>query len=219
MQQVDYTKNEYHEKRHPEFIRNDVLKLAWAKCAKKFYFNNLNNGMEIFEFGGALGYNLLALTEHHRCHMLELSEIGRLNAEKFGIITYSDTREIAGKKFDVVLCRHVLEHVDNPLEILSLLRTLLKPNAKLVLVLPVEEPSAPPLPDDINFHLFTWNPQTIFNLLKRAGYSDISYRYQFFNGRNLCLPVLKILGAGSYVKAVELVGHLTRSRELVIVCQ
>src|SRR5690242_11281499 len=112
---VDYTKNYYHEIRHAELIENENLQRAWADCAKEFYFGELPNGLEIFEFGGALGYNLLALTNQHKCHMLELSEIGRTHANKHGIVTYSNVNEILEKKFDIILCRHVLEHVDSPL--------------------------------------------------------------------------------------------------------
>jgi SAM-dependent methyltransferase len=215
---VDYTKNEYHETRHAELIGNESLQLAWAACAREFYFEGLPSGMEIFEFGGALGYNLLALTEQHSCHMLELSEIGRSHANKFGIVTYADVKEIGEKKFDVVLCRHVLEHVDNPLEILELLKGMLKPGGKLVLVLPIEESCALPVMEEIDFHLFTWNPRTICNLLRKARFFDIDYRFQFFNGRRRCLPLHKVLGAKSYVTAVQLVGRLTRSKELVVIC-
>lgn len=218
MQPVDYTKNDYHETRHAELIENENLQLAWAECAREFYFDGLPDELEIFEFGGGLGYNLLALTNQHACHMLELSEIGRSQAKKFGIVTYSDMKEIGEKKFDVILCRHVLEHVDSPLEILQLLKGMLKHGAKLILVLPIEEPNLPPVRDEIDFHLFTWNPRTICNLLRKAGFSDIHYRFQFFNGRRLCLPLYQLFGAKIYVRAVELVGYLTRARELVVTC-
>ena len=218
MQPVDYTKDNYHETRHAELIENENLQLAWAECAKEFYFGGLRDGLDIFEFGGALGYNLLALKNQHACHMLELSEIGRSHANKFGIVTYADVKEIEEKKFDVILCRHVLEHVDNPLEILQLLKGMMKPGAKMILVLPIEESYAPPVKDEIDFHLFTWNPRTICNLLHKAGFQDTQFKFQFFNGRRLCLPLYKLFGAKAYVMGVKMFGYITRSKELVVVC-
>jgi len=219
MRSVDYTKNTYHEARHAELIENEALQIAWSECSKQFYFGGLPSGSDIFEFGGALGYNLIALAKSNKCHMLELSEIGRSSAAKFGIISHFAIEEVFGKQFDVILCRHVLEHVDSPLQILEILRPMLKPGGRLVLVLPIEKSTAAPVAKEIDFHLFTWNPRTICNLLKRAGYSEIDYRLQFFNGRRLCLPLYRLFGANAYAKAVELVGTLTRSRELVIVCR
>jgi hypothetical protein len=74
-------KNVHHEKRHSKYINNDDLKLPFAKCANGIYFNNLTSGIETLEFGGALGYNLIERTTHHSCRILEVAEIGRLNAK------------------------------------------------------------------------------------------------------------------------------------------
>jgi SAM-dependent methyltransferase len=219
MQHIDYTKNRYHQIRHPEFINNKLLQFAWSECAKKFYFNGLKERKTIFEFGGAFGYNLFALKEKHNCNMLELSEIGRANAKKFGIETYKTLFEVKRKKFDIVLCRHVLEHIAKPLETLITLKKMLKSDGYLVLVLPLEGTFDKPVANDIDFHLFSWNPRTICNLLKYVGFSTLSYKYQYFNGRRICLPIYKIFGPKAYVFSVQFLGWVTRSKELVIVCQ
>jgi SAM-dependent methyltransferase len=218
MHDVDYTKDDYHKTRHAELIDNSELQLAWSECAKEYYFKSLPNGSDVFEFGGALGYNLLALADVNNCHMLELSEIGRANAQKFNIATYANVDEIGGRKFDNILCRHVLEHVDNPLEILQLLKSFLKPNGRMTLVLPVEYSGMKPVTNEIDFHLYSWNPRTILNLVKKSGFTGLTYRFQYFNGRRICLPLRKIAGINVYAKAVNLVGYLTNSKELVIEC-
>lgn len=219
MESVDYKANDYHTARHPELISNTVLQFAWSECAKEFYFKDLPDRSAVFEFGGALGYNLLALLEQHECHMLEPSEIGRSHAQKHGITTYTEMSEIGDKKFDVVLCRHVLEHVDSPIDTLRAIKTTLKANAKLILVLPVEKNDQGPVSVEIDHHLFTWNPRTIINLVKKAGFKKVRYRYQFFNGRRLCLPIFRLFGSKAYVKAVGLTGKIIWSRELVVVCE
>lgn len=40
------------------------------------------------------------------------------------------------KLFDVILASHVLEHVDNPVEIIKLMATWLNPNGKIIIVVP-----------------------------------------------------------------------------------
>lgn len=216
---IDYTKDDYHKLRHPELINSSELQIAWASCAKKFYFDGFQDGIDIFEFGGGLGYNLMALSDKNNCHLLELSEIGRLNAAKYNIATYSNNSDVCNKKFDVILCRHVLEHVDSPLETLIFLKSLLKSGGCLILVIPLENSEMKPIDHEIDFHLYSWNPRTIMNLVAKSGFSNSSYRFQFFNGRRILLPLYRLAGARVYSQAVSLFGRLTRSKELVVECR
>jgi 2-polyprenyl-3-methyl-5-hydroxy-6-metoxy-1,4-benzoquinol methylase len=43
------------------------------------------------------------------------------------------------KKYDVILCTHVLEHVNDPVEILKLMRSWLSENGKIVVIVPNAE--------------------------------------------------------------------------------
>jgi SAM-dependent methyltransferase len=216
---IDYKKNAYHKNRHPEMIANKSLQVAWSECAKSFYFNKLQDNLDIFEFGAGLGYNLFALSGNHNCSILEPSGIGRSNAIKFGIAAYKNVSEVKRKKFDIILCRHVLEHMPNPLDTLNTLKKMLKNNGYLILVLPSEGEHDKPIANEIDFHLYCWNPRTICNLLKYSGFTNSKYRYQFFNGRRFFLPIYKIFGPKIYIFLVELLGLITRSKEIVILCR
>ena len=61
----------------------------------------------------------------------------------------------------------------------------LKPNGKIVIVVPCEQPSEDGFnfrEDDVNFHLYTWVPATLGNLAKAAGFKVIeskAFRHQF----------------------------------------
>ena len=217
--QVDYEKDEYHETRHSELLGNDELMNAWSECASKFYFKDIKPEDSIFEFGGAFGYNLRNALKTNTCTMLELSALGRSIGEKSGIRSVSKLEELENAKFDVILCRHVLEHVDSPLTILNDLRNHLTPKGRLILVLPVEGNGDLPVQNEIDFHLYLWNPRTISNLAKRAGFSDVQFRYNYFNGRRVCLPIFRKFGGAAYSKAIQMVGLVSRSKELILECR
>jgi SAM-dependent methyltransferase len=215
-QPVDYRADDYHLTRHSELIESTDLRDAWSSYAKREYFGGLDKRSRVLEFGGALGYNLVALASSHECHMLELSEIGRSYAAKYGIITHADNAELVGEQFDQILCRHVLEHVDHPLATLEFLRSLLKDRGTLVIVLPFENPELAPTDVDIDHHLYCWNPRTIGNLLVKSGLKPTSWRYGYFNGRRLFLPLYKLFGPSTYYFFMKMLGRLRRSKELIV---
>jgi SAM-dependent methyltransferase len=215
---IDYSEDDYHEMRHPEFLGNNELQRAWSAFAYKLYFSKLLNGdrKKIFEFGGAFGYNLLEMVGAHDCSLLELSKIGRTHAEKLGIATYTDEAELKGLSFDIILCRHVLEHVDNPLITLRYLSGLLAPGGCLVLVLPLDASGDMPVSREIDYHLYCWNARTACNLVQRAGLKVKTWRYNYYNGRRAMMPVYKMVGMNFYAKSVWFLGRIKGCRELVL---
>ncbi|OPZ95359.1 MAG: hypothetical protein BWY70_02019 [Bacteroidetes bacterium ADurb.Bin408] len=75
---------------------------------------------------------------------------------------------------DVIISNHCLEHVPNPLEELSKLRQLLKPNGILCLVVPVDAALGAAYDrNDINHHIYTWNALLLGNLVSDAGFEIV----------------------------------------------
>lgn len=213
---IDYKDSLYHEKRHTDLLKSRELREAWSHFAKLVYFQNITESTKILEYGAGLGNNLLALPNRANVYAYEPSIFGTEIAKKDGIKSYSNLDEIGNLKFDQILCRHVLEHVDHPKKVLEELLRLLAPHGMLTLVLPVDPLSQQPKSNDINNHLYCWNPRTIHNLLKSCGYADIKYRYEYFGARKKLLPIFRKFGGEKYGKAVRLVGRIFNYRELVI---
>ena len=216
---IDYKSDEYHKNRHPEFINSETLTLAWSEFANLEYFRNCFS-QNILEFGGGLGNNLISVAKNSNVWMIEPSELGRQFAEKFGIKVASSLEELNKLnkvKFDIILCRHVLEHVDNPLQTLIDLKSLLKKHGKLILVLPVEK-QIKPQTNEIDFHLYCWTPRTAINLLKAAKYEKINWKYNFFTGKKLFYPVFKMFGTPYYRRLMKMLGRILNAKELVIEC-
>jgi len=59
------------------------------------------------------------------------------NAARFECTLFEDF--ICEDKFDVIVATHVLEHVDNPVKLLSNLKGLLSPDGRIVLIVPNKE--------------------------------------------------------------------------------
>jgi SAM-dependent methyltransferase len=148
--------------------------------------------------------------------MVEPSEIGRNLARKAGITVAPHLDEIADRQFDIVLCRHVLEHIDDPLGTLKQINKALKPGGRLILIVPCENMVSLPSGEDLDHHLYCWSPRTLANLVTRADYRVTRTYFEHFGAKRRLLPLYRLMGGNAYAKAVRLVGRIFRFKELVI---
>jgi SAM-dependent methyltransferase len=212
----DYESAEYHQQRHAELLKDRDLRLAWSYFADLAYFSKVQAGQRVLEFGGGLGNNLMAVSKRATVEMVEPSDVGRSVAEQEGIKCYPSLEEMPAGKFDCILCRHVLEHVENPKAVLESLRDRLASTGELVVVLPVEKWNEMPDPQDLNHHLFCWNPQTISNLMQVAGLKATAIRWEYYGAKRKLMPVFRTRGGKAYARMVRLVGKVFRFRELLV---
>jgi ubiquinone/menaquinone biosynthesis C-methylase UbiE len=220
LKQIDYKSDDYHKSRHPEFFENQELFVAWSWFVLKTYFSGIKiKGKTILEYGGALGYNLLQLKEQADVSLIEPSDVGREVATAHGIKSYSNAKEIGDKVFDIILCRHVLEHIPDPLNALSEMQSLLKKGGLLILILPIERQNLKVDREDMNHHLYSWSAQTIFNLANLAGFETDTIRYEYYGMRRKLLPLYRVMGGGLYAKVVRMVGRFLNFSELVVLAR
>lgn len=126
----------------------------------------------VFEFGCGYGWNLAALRSARRVGH-DVAEAVRAEVAAAGIEFVPETPPLPDAGFDAAICHHALEHVPDPLAVLTELRRLLKPGGTLLLAVPYEcerhyrhfDPAEP------NHHLFSWNVQTLGNLVAVAGFA------------------------------------------------
>ena len=80
--------------------------------------------------------------------------------------------------FDVVILRHLLEHIENPTAMLEKIKTFLKPNGLLVIIIPNIDCLGRHLYREnwewvLPWHLHFYTPKTLTRLLEKLGYSKI----------------------------------------------
>lgn len=144
-ERLDEIAKEYHQADMKDmFIENmgQLYELPWIH-------NQIPRGSRILDLGygdGLVFNSLLDFAETHDCTVTMIEGSGKLveqakkhangraNVEQSFFETFT-----SDKKFDVVLASHVLEHVDNPVDLLKHLATICNKGAKIVGLVPNSE--------------------------------------------------------------------------------
>jgi SAM-dependent methyltransferase len=162
---------QYHEDKRgiPETAFLWVARLRADKIARYVRETNV-----VFEFGVGSGWNLAELKCREKIGC-DVSQFLAAKVRALGIEFVSDPKWVSEFSVDVAICHHVLEHVLHPPEVLYELRRKLCVNGKLLLFVPFEkearyrrfEPAEP------NHHLYSWNAQTLGNLVEESGFKVV----------------------------------------------
>lgn len=145
----------------------------------------LFEGKNILEIGSANGKFLQELKKRGaRVWGVEPSKIeSQVCIKKFNITPIAATIEELLPQYkgayDIIFSYHVLEHLRNPLKELKCIKQLLKKEGLFIGEVPFTPQDVERLEPVIkksvfdNLHLFHFNTKSIFNLLKKANFSDI----------------------------------------------
>jgi SAM-dependent methyltransferase len=125
----------------------------------------------VLEYGVGSGWNLADL----RCGRkigFDVADFLKPSLCALGIEFVADTKVLPDAAVDVVICHHTLEHILHPPEVLAEIRRLLKPGGRLPLYVPFECEGRYEhfRRDEPNHHLYSWNVQTLGNLVEEAGF-------------------------------------------------
>jgi SAM-dependent methyltransferase len=125
----------------------------------------------VLEYGVGLGWNLAALPCRRKIGF-DVADFLEPSVRALGIEYIAETKSIAAGTMDVVLCHHTLEHVPDPPAVLAEIRRLLAPAGKLLLFTPLERGAKYNrfAPDEPNHHLYSWNTQSLGNLVRELGF-------------------------------------------------
>jgi SAM-dependent methyltransferase len=131
----------------------------------------VGSGDVVLEYGIGSGWNLTALQCQRKIGFDVASEV-EASVRGLGIEFVTETKSIADSEVDIVLCHHVLEHLLQPTEALKEMRRLLKPGGSLLLYVPLEREARYEhfRRDEPNHHFYSWNVQTLGNLVEETGF-------------------------------------------------
>lgn len=166
-QDTVYSSTDYHEQKHGVIL--NAADLITRYRTDKFRALTGSSILDILEVGVGPGWNLIRLPAHRRVGQdVTLAYADELRTQ--GVEFVSDLTQLSDQHFDVVILSHVLEHLLEPAKMLSEIRALLKPKGRLLLIVPLESAVRKVSTTDNNHHLFSWNVQTLNDLLAACGY-------------------------------------------------
>jgi SAM-dependent methyltransferase len=93
--------------------------------------------------------------------------------DRFGFDNYDSIDQIGDNSVDVVISNHCLEHCPNPAELFSKMYDKLKVGGVVIIVVPHDSYRVRYKPNDINFHLYSFSPMNLGNLLYNSGFGNI----------------------------------------------
>jgi SAM-dependent methyltransferase len=203
----------YHSERHKYLIEDDEYFWARAEASATLYFSAEERRARIFEYGCGIGQSIATLAN---AWGWDVSSEAREVCRRRKIPVYEDLDTVPRGVWDIVLCRHALEHMEDPLGALRVMRRLVTEGGELYLILPKERHSQAGFEPDLNQHLYCWNFRTINNLLHRAGFTPYLNSYNCVLGYRVLLPVRRWAGKTTYLVTARIVGRLARNAELII---
>ena len=130
---------------------------------------HVSAGDVVLEYGVGLGWNLASLACARKLG-LDVGEFLEGAVRQQGIAFLTDPGSIPDASIDVVLCHHMLEHAWQPAEVLASIHRMLRPAGRLLLFVPYEKERRFRHFDraELNHHLYSWNVQTLGNLVQDA---------------------------------------------------
>jgi len=165
---------QYHETKRgiPEVAIPWIARLRSRKISPYIHNTDL-----VFEYGVGSGWNLAELNCRRRIGY-DVSQFLDEKVRGQGIEFIKDSKWLETYSVDVAICHHTLEHVSNPPAVLQELRRVLCANGKLLLFVPYEKEAKYQHFDaeEPNHLLYSWNVQTLGNLVTEAGFKVVEAR-------------------------------------------
>ncbi len=216
--------NWYHEKSQVQYHENvfspdPFVRATIAKSRAHKLQPLIRPDDKVLEYGVGIGLNLRDIRCAERTGY-DLSGYGREACENAGIEFSNDLADIRERRFSAIICHHVLEHVPHPLETLQLIRELLEPGGRFILVVPMElgRNFMRYDPQDIHRHIYAWNPKTLGNLLDEAGFTPNSVELGPSGYEQRLAPLAK-MGFGAYRFGLAAVRLVLPYKEIVAIAE
>lgn len=117
----------------------------------------------------------------HNCHLIDYA------GKKLPGVHYlgSQLSDIqAGRKFDLIVCSHVLEHLADPYSVVHALRHYLAPRGIFYVEVPLEIWKKAPLPVEPVTHVNYFTVDSLRILLERADYKVLTCEEGLYTGEN-----------------------------------
>lgn len=188
------------------FCEESYGTLLGAFYKMKVFDKLVPGSREVLDYGCGGGH--LSVAVNGVCYDPSEYVRGFLRSQHRNVI--DDVADLRNESFDVILCSHALEHALYPISELGIMSRLLRPNGRLILLLPIERsPGRRTLEADDNRHLYGWNFQSLTNLLLVSGYT-VEHQ-EVFHGPFLLRRMGRILRPEVAVRIAARLGKWVRN--------
>jgi SAM-dependent methyltransferase len=165
------------ESKHGWFVSKKRIILSFVEA----YLNKNKKDLTILDAGCGAGLMLKDLQTYGKTFGMDYSE----DAVKFSSMGFDgevrrgwlpDNVPYEGKKFDLIICLDVIEHIDDDKKSLEKIRDLLSENGVLILTVPALMFLWSKW-DDLNHHKRRYNRKQLYDVMTQAGFqlNKISY--------------------------------------------
>jgi SAM-dependent methyltransferase len=156
----------------------------WIATIRAQKLRGLINPIDrVLEYGVGFGWNLASVQCREKIGF-DLAEGLRALVESKGIRFVSNEDFLGKGEYDVVVCHHVLEHVQQPVRCLHRINRLLSSGGRLLLFVPFEKEGKyrSHKETDRAHHLHSWSPLSLKRLAQAAGFRVVStdlFKFRF----------------------------------------
>jgi SAM-dependent methyltransferase len=186
--------------------RQNRLSAQWYSALQ--FKKHIDPHATVLDFGCGTG-GILSQIPCRRRIGIEVNESSIIAAQAAGIEVHPSILDVPNASIDVVMSHHALEHIAQPFQIVSEFLRVLKPGGKLIIVVPCEPGRRRRFRtwhEQLDMHLYSWNPLSLGNLVVACGFSNIEAwaatgGYSRFNKWLLPVPPL-------FEVAAKLFGHM-----------
>ncbi len=127
----------------------------------------INPAGTVFEYGAQNGWNLSRLKARRK---LLCPRAGAVGFQDNGVELVEGPDAVEVGSMDAILCYHVLEYLLEPVTAIDNLKKLLKPGGRLVIFAVYDRAFHRPRLTTKATHFYSWNVQTLGNLLIDCGF-------------------------------------------------
>jgi SAM-dependent methyltransferase len=124
---------------------------------------------KILDFGCGGGY-MLSTFKNIKKYGVEINSAATKIAKKNGLKIFSNSKKLPDNFFNLIISNNALEHTDNPFVELKELYRSLRIGGKICIVVPLDTLKYKYKKNDKDFHLYSWSPMNLGNLLTSAGF-------------------------------------------------
>lgn len=172
--------------------------LDWISQKRKEKIQqHIKEDSSVLEYGSGIGFNIRSLVAKHK-FAYDIASHVNTYYKNSDVNFVSNLTSLPSEKFDHIICHHVLEHVPSPNATLNEIHELLKEDGTILLYIPMEcsRRFNKINPNDKDHHIYSWNIQTISNLVSLSGFKIISISKKRFGYDFIASRSAKKLGLG-----------------------